>query len=114
MCGDEWEHDVIGLCILTDYIIVACECGYTSRKRNVQRHTIGCCKWRDIEIARLQSKAQEVDRLYTATQTLQAEIDKLTKENDELRRRPTTINDNNNSVSVNILAYGQEPASRHT
>ena len=39
----------------------------------------------------------------------QAEIDKLTKENDELRRRPTTINYNNNSVNVNILAYGQEP-----
>ena len=38
----------------------------------------------------------------------QTEIDKLTKENDELRRRPTTIN-YNNSVNVNILAYGQEP-----
>jgi hypothetical protein len=88
--------------------IHACECGYTSTKRNVQRHTIGCYKWRDIEIARLQAKSQEVDRLYTATQTLQAEIDKLTKENDELRKRPTTIN-YNNSVNVNILAYGQEP-----
>ena len=38
----------------------------------------------------------------------QAEIDKLTRENDELRKRPTTIN-YNNSVNVNILAYGQEP-----
>ena len=89
--------------------IYACECGYTSTKRNVQRHTVGCPKWRDMEIARLQAKAQEVERLHTVTQTLQAEIDKLTAENEELRKRPTTINNYNNSVNVNILAYGQEP-----
>lgn len=39
----------------------------------------------------------------------QAENDRLTKEIDELRKRPTTINNYNNSVNVSILAYGSEP-----
>ena len=38
----------------------------------------------------------------------QADNEILTKENDELRKIPTTIN-YNNSVNVNILAYGKEP-----
>ena len=38
----------------------------------------------------------------------QAEIDRLLRERDELQKRPTTIH-YNNSVNVNILAYGSEP-----
>jgi hypothetical protein len=39
----------------------------------------------------------------------QTENDRLTKEIQELRKRPTTINNYNNSVNVSILAYGSEP-----
>ena len=66
-----------------------------------------------MEIARLHAIAQEVDRLRSVTQTLQAQNERLRKENEELRNRPTTIHYNNtsvsNSLSLNILAYGQEP-----
>ena len=53
--------------------------------------------------------AIRVKELEQALSEKQSEIDKLTAENEELRKRPTTINYNNNSVNVNILAYGQEP-----
>jgi hypothetical protein len=39
----------------------------------------------------------------------QAEMDRLLREMDELRHRPTTVHYNNNSVNVNIMAYGTEP-----
>lgn len=52
--------------------------------------------------------ALRVKELEQTLSEKQAEIDKLTAENEELRQRPTTIN-YNNSVNVNILAYGQEP-----
>ena len=58
---------------------------------------------------KLDKKQAENDRLHTATQALQAENDRLTKEIEELRKRPTTINNYNNSVNVSILAYGSEP-----
>tara|TARA_B110001450_G_scaffold11688_1_gene11348 strand:- start:1603 stop:2259 length:657 start_codon:yes stop_codon:yes gene_type:complete len=60
---------------------------------------------------KLDAKQEENDRFHTATQTLQSENDRLTKEIEELRKRPTTINNynNNNSVNVSILAYGSEP-----
>ena len=51
-------------------------------------------------------------RVLELEQTLvakQAELDKLTAECEELRKRPTTIHYNNNSVNVSILAYGNEP-----
>lgn len=76
-----------------------CECGYVSTTKNMARH-IRTCTARPFAI-----RNKELEQ---ALSEKQAEIDKLTKENDELRRRPTTIN-YNNSVNVNILAYGQEP-----
>lgn len=63
---------------------------------------------RHIQSCTARPFALRVKELEQTLSEKQAEIDKLTKENDELRRRPTTIN-YNNSVNVNILAYGQEP-----
>jgi hypothetical protein len=51
-------------------------------------------------------RVKELDQTLSETQ---AENDRLTTEIEELRKRPTTINYNNNSVNVNIVAYGQEP-----
>jgi hypothetical protein len=77
-----------------------CVCGYVSTTKNIARHTRTCTA---------RPFAIRVKELEQTLSEKQAEIDKLTKENEELRRRPTTINYNNNSVNVNILAYGQEP-----
>tara|TARA_B110001450_G_scaffold79537_1_gene75431 strand:- start:5599 stop:6240 length:642 start_codon:yes stop_codon:yes gene_type:complete len=77
-----------------------CVCGYVSTTKNIARH-IRTCTARPFAI-----RNKELEQ---ALSEKQAEIDKLTKENGELRGRPTTINYNNNSVNVNILAYGQEP-----
>lgn len=80
-----------------------CECGYTSERRcNIRRHRDTCCKWRDVEILRLQTVISK------KVEEHKAEIDRLLGEMDELRHRPTTIH-YNNSVNVNIVAYGSEP-----
>ena len=76
-----------------------CECGYVSTTKNMARHTRTCTA-RPFAL-----RVKELEQMLSDKQT---EIDKLTAENDELRKRPTTIN-YNNSVNVNILAYGQEP-----
>ena len=53
-------------------------------------------------------RAIELER---ALEEKQLQIDRLLAENEELRQRPTTINYNTttNSLNVNILAYGTEP-----
>ena len=99
-----------------------CECGYVVTHRNMARHIRTCTarpfalRVKELEkaqiefVQKLDEKQAENDRLHTATQTLQAENDRQAKEIEELRKRPTTINNyNNNSVNVSILAYGSEP-----
>lgn len=80
---------------------VRCECGY-SATQHMRRH-LQACVARPFAI-----KAKDLER---ALQEKQLQIDRLLAENEELRQRPTTINYNttNNSVNVNILAYGTEP-----
>ena len=76
-----------------------CVCGYVSTTKNIHRH-IRTCTVRPFAL-----RVQDLERMLTAKT---AEIDRLTKEIEELRNRPTTIY-NDHSVNVNILAYGQEP-----
>tara|TARA_B110000046_G_C12990884_1_gene397778 strand:- start:1253 stop:1837 length:585 start_codon:yes stop_codon:yes gene_type:complete len=52
--------------------------------------------------------ALRVKQLERTLAEKEVEIEHLTKECEELRKRPTTIN-YTNSVNVNIIAYGQEP-----
>ena len=79
-----------------------CECGYLATTKNMSRH-IRTCTTRPFAI-----RVKELEQMLSEKQS---EIDTLSAENEELRKRPTTINNNynNNSVNVNILAYGQEP-----
>ena len=80
---------------------VRCECGY-SATQHMRRHLQSCVA-RPFAI-----KAIKLER---ALQEKQLQLDCLLAENEELRQRPTTINYNttNNSLNVNILAYGTEP-----
>lgn len=85
-----------------------CECGYVATHRNMARH-IRTCTVRPFAL-----RVKELEKAQTEFEQQldekQAENDRLTKEIEELRRRPTTINNyNNNSVNVSILAYGSEP-----
>lgn len=77
-----------------------CECGYVTTTKNMARH-IRTCTARPFAI-----RNKELEQVLSEKQ---AENDRLVKEIEELRKRPTTINNYNNSVNVNILAYGQEP-----
>ena len=55
-----------------------CDCGYTSERRtNLKRHRESCCKWRDVEIVRMQPFARENARL-------RLEIQRLCEENRRL------------------------------
>ena len=78
-----------------------CECGYVTTTKNMARH-IRTCTARPFAI-----RNKELEQVLSEKQ---AENDRLSKEIEELRKRPTTINNyNNNSVNVSILAYGSEP-----
>ena len=77
-----------------------CECGYVATTKNMARH-IRTCTARPFAL-----RVKELEQMLAEKQ---AENDRLTTEIEELRKRPTTINNYNNSVNVNILAYGQEP-----
>ena len=62
---------------------------------------------RELEQQQAQFEQRQAD-LERMLVEKQAEIDRLLGEMEELRHRPTTIN-YNNSVNVNIMAYGTEP-----